>query len=180
VVEERLGVPELGESGGAVALFESDKTPVDDGFMGEVLGLMALSREELIGIVGGLGEGTLDAVLVPGKRSARRDITHVVDAEEWYVSQLGRRHQEIYEEGLRGEVGQGRLGTVERLRITRPYMVAALEAALAEDRQGPFVRKAHVKYPEEEWTLRKVLRRFLEHEREHVWTIEKTLGELHA
>jgi hypothetical protein len=41
----------------------------------------------------------------------------------------------------------------------------------------PFVRKAYTKYPAEAWTLRKVLRRFLSHEREHIWTMERTLGE---
>jgi hypothetical protein len=36
-----------------------------------------------------------------------------VNAEEWYVSRLGRAYQKVYEGGLRGEVGRRRLGAVE-------------------------------------------------------------------
>jgi hypothetical protein len=108
----------------------------------------------------------------------RRDISHIVNAEEWYVSRLGPRYQRVYEEGLRAIRGRRRLSAVERLGATRLPMIAALEAALAEGRQGPFTRRRYTRHPEEAWTLRKVLRRFLEHEREHLWTIERTLGSL--
>jgi len=178
VVEERGGIPGLGESGGAVALFGSDLAPVDEASFRQAVGLMSLSREELLGVVGGLNEADLDAEPVPGKRTVRRDISHIVNAEEWYVSRLGRRYQWVYEGGLREAVGRRRLSAVERLSVTRPPMIAALEAALGEGRQGPFVRRAYTRHPEELWTLRKVLRRFLEHEREHLGTINRTLGAL--
>ncbi|MCX6648265.1 MAG: DinB family protein [Candidatus Bathyarchaeota archaeon] len=178
VVEEQAGIPELGESGGAVALFRSDLEPVDGAVLGEALGLMALSRGELLGVVGGLTEGELDAEPVPGKRTVRRDVGHIVNAEEWYVSRLGRRYQGVYEGGLREAKGRRRLSAVERLMVTRPPMIAALEAALGDGRQWPFTRRAYTKYPGEQWTLRKVLRRFLEHEREHLGTINRTLGAL--
>lgn len=175
VVEEECGVPELGESGGAVALFLTDLEPVGGGFLRSAEELMARSREELLGAVGGLSDEALDATPIPGKRSIRRDISHIVNAEEWYVSRLGARYQGVYEAGLREEVGRRRLTPVERLRVTRPHMVAALEAALAEGRQGPFTRGRYTRYKWERWTLRKVLRRFLEHEREHLRTINRTL-----
>ncbi len=178
VVEEQGGIPELGESGGAVALFESDLVRVDRNALNETAHLMALSREELLARVIPLGKDLLNAELIHGKRTVQQDISHIVNAEEWYVSRLGRRYQRVYEEGLRGEVGRLRLSAVERLSLTRPHMVVALETALAEDRQGPFARKAYTRYPEELWTLRKVLRRFLEHEREHFGTIERTLNAL--
>ena len=179
VVEERGGIPGLGESGGAVALFASDLAPVDEASFRQAVGLMSLSREELLGVVGGLTEEMLDAEPIPGKRTVRRDMSHVVNAEEWYVSRLGRRYQGVYEGNLRVVRGRRRLSAVERLRVTRSPMIAALGVALGEGRQGPFARRAYTRHPEELWTLRKVLRRFLEHEREHVWTIERTLGVLH-
>ena len=178
VVEERGGIPGLGESGGAVALFGSDLAPVDEASFRQAVGLMSLSREELLGVVGGLNEADLDAEPVPGKRTVRRDISHIVNAEEWYISRLGRRYQGVYEGGLRGAVGRRRLSAVERLSVTRPPMIDALGAALGEGRQGPFVRRAYTRLPEELWTLRKVLRRFLEHEMEHLGTINRTLGAL--
>ncbi len=178
VVEERGGIPGLGESGGAVALFRTDLTPVDGETLGEAVRLMTLSRGELLGVVGGLTGEELDAEPIPGKRTVRRDISHVVNAEEWYVSRLGPRYQRVYEEGLRAIRGRRRLSAVERLGATRLPMIAALEAALAEGRQGPFTRRRYTRHPEEAWTLRKVLRRFLEHEREHFETIGRTLWAL--
>lgn len=73
--------------------------------------------------------------------------------------------------------GASRLSVVERLRLTRGAMISALEAALRNGHQGPFTRRAYTCYPEEQWTLRKVLRRFLEHEREHLGTIKIVLNE---
>ena len=175
VIEEQVGVAELGESGGAVALFLSDLEPVDALFIAEAKRLMTLSRGELLGLVSGLDEDALDAEPILGKRSLRRDLNHVVNAEEWYVSRLGHRYQEVYERGLRAAVGRGRLFPVARLEATRPHMVAALEAALADGKQGPFTRGRYTRHPKERWTLRKVLRRFLEHEREHIGTMERTL-----
>lgn len=178
VVEERGGIPGLGESGGTVALFQTDLATVDAATLGEAVRLMTLSRGELLGVVGGLTEDELDAEPVPGKRTVRRDISHIVNAEEWYVSRLGPRYQRVYEEGLRAIRGRRRLSAVERLGATRLPMIAALEAALAESRQGPFTRRRYARHPEEVWTLGKVLRRFLEHEGEHLGTINKTLGAL--
>ena len=176
VVEEQNGIPELGESGGAVALFGSDLTPVDRVAFGEAVRMMTLSREELLRVVGRLTEADLDAEPIPGKRTVRQDISHIVNAEEWYVSRLGRRYQGVYEGGLREVIERRRLSAVERLRITRPAMIAALEAVLEEGRQGPFKRRAYTNYPDELWTLRKVLRRFLEHEREHLGTMSVVLN----
>ena len=43
---------------------------------------------------------------------------------------------------------------------------------------GPFERRAYTKYPDEQLTLRKVLKRFSEFEREHLMTINRTLKAL--
>ena len=177
VIEEQHDVPELGESGGAVALFKSDETPVDEAYLGDALRLMRFSREEILSLVEHLTEEELDACPIPRKRTVRRDITHIVDAEEWYISRLGSKYQRAYEDNLRTMTEARRLSAVERLRLTRGAMIPALESALRDARQGPFTRSAYTRYPDEQWTLRKVLRRFIEHEREHLGTIKIVLNE---
>jgi uncharacterized damage-inducible protein DinB len=177
VIEEQHDIPELGESSGAVALFKSDKAPIDEVNFGDAVRLMQFSREEVLSIVEKLTEEKLDACPIPGKRTVRLNITHIVDAEEWYISRLGPKYQRVYEDNLRTMKGASRLSVVERLRLTRGAMISALEAALRNGHQGPFTRRAYTCYPEEQWTLRKVLRRFLEHEREHLGTIKIVLNE---
>jgi len=177
VIEEQHDVPELGESGGAVALFKSDQTPIDEANLGDAVRLMQFSRDEVLSAVEQLTEEELDACPIPKKRTVRLDITHIVNAEEWYISRLGPKYQRVYEDNLGTIKEASRLSAVDRLRLTRGAMIPALEAALRDGRQEPFTRRAYTRYPEEQWTLRKVLRRFLEHEREHLGTIKIVLNE---
>jgi hypothetical protein len=39
-----------------------------------------------------------------------------------------------------------------------------------------FTRAQYTSYPDERWTAHKILRRFLEHEREHIYNIREYLG----
>jgi predicted RNase H-like HicB family nuclease len=175
VIEEQHDIPELGESGGVVALFKSDMEPLDESATSEAIKLMTFHRKELLETVGELTKDELDIISILGKRNVRQDICHIINAEEWYVSRLGLRYQKIYEENLRKVTGSRRLAAVERLQLTRPAMITALELALTNGHQGPFKRRAYTDHPEELWTLRKVFRRFLEHEREHLGTIRVVL-----
>ncbi len=178
IVEEQVGVPELGESGGAVALFDSDKEPVTEESLSRFLVIMGHNRDETLRLIGSLGPNELVSYPRPGKRSIAEDVGHIVNAEEWYVSRLGREYQRMYEEELRAVRGRSRPSHVERLTLTRKPMVAALRQALTDGHQGPFTRKAYSKHPEESWTLGKVLRRFVEHEREHLGTMGLTVAAL--
>jgi uncharacterized damage-inducible protein DinB len=176
VIEEQHNIPELGESGGVVALFKSDLTPIDEASLRDAERLMQFSREEVLSAVEQLTKEELDACPIPRKRTVRFDITHIVNAEEWYISRLGPKYQRLYEDKLRMIKGARRLSAVERLRLTRGAMIPALGAALRDAHQGPFTRRAYTRYPDEQWTLRKVLKRFLEHEREHLGTIRIVLN----
>jgi uncharacterized damage-inducible protein DinB len=177
VIEEQHDIPELGESGGAVALFKSDGAQIDEANLRDAVRLMQFSREEVLSAVEQLTEEKLDACPIPKKRTVRQDITHIVNAEEWYISRLGPKYQKVYEDNLSTIKGISKSSAVERLRLTRGAIIPTLEAALRDGRQGPFTRSAYTRYPEEQWTLRKVLRRFLEHEREHLGTIKTVLNE---
>jgi len=175
VVEEVEGIPELGESGGAVALFASDKVPVSaqefDGF----LDLMRWNRGELLALVLPIPGDARNARALPGKRTLNDTLRHVMNAEEWYVSRLGLGVQKEYE-GHARRLRLGRRQTIpERLAITRQGSVQTLKEVFERGKLGIFTRVAYTRHPEEEWTFRKVLRRFVEHEHEHIGTIKELL-----
>jgi predicted RNase H-like HicB family nuclease len=178
IIEEQGGIQELGESGGVVALFNSDREHITAESLRRFLALMEHNRDETLGLISSLSPGVLTSYLRPGKRTVVDDVRHIVNAEEWYVSRLGRRYQRVYEGELRADRGKRRPSDVERLTLTRRSMVVALWKALTDEHQGPFIRRAYSKHPEELWTLVKVLRRFVEHEREHLGTMKLTVATL--
>jgi len=175
VVEEVEGIPELGESGGAVALFASDKASVGAQEFDGSLNLMQWNRGELLALIQPIPEDTRNARALPGKRTLNETLRHVMNAEEWYISRLGLGVQKEYE-GHARRLRLGRRQTIpERLVVTRKAAVQTLKEVFERGKLGIFTRVAHTRHPEEEWTFRKVLRRFVEHEREHIGTIRELL-----
>lgn len=179
VVEEILGIPELGEAGGAVALFYSDEKPVSEVEFSHFLDLMRWNRVELLGIVELLSEDERNARPLPDKWTIEETLRHVANAEEWYVSRLGAEIQEECEGFVRGINPEERWGSIhERLEATRRGGVHALEYAFERGVEGVFTRAAYTQHPEERWTFRKALRRFVEHEREHIGTMKRVVDAL--
>ena len=64
----------------------------------------------------------------------------------------------------------------ERLSTVRQACITTLEELISV-KTGVFTRAEYTNYPDERWTPKKVLRRFLEHEREHIYNIRWYLGE---
>ena len=176
VVEEAADIPELGEAGGAVALFASDLKPVENSEFTVFLSLMRWNREELLGIVEHLSVRELIAYAIPGKWSIDQTLRHMGNAERWYVSRLGINAELIYA-GFERRLRKGRrkIQSLELLKLVRESATNALEAVFQSQPVGAFRRRAYTRHPDESWTLRKVLRRFVEHEREHISTIRKVI-----
>jgi predicted RNase H-like HicB family nuclease/uncharacterized damage-inducible protein DinB len=179
VIEEVDDIPELGESGGAVALFTSDQLLVSAQEFDMFLSLMQWNREELLALVQPVPEDARTARALPGKRTLNETLRHVMNAEEWYISRLGRGIQKEYEAYVRSlRPGRRREAIPERLVTTRQGAVQTLKGLFARGKLGIFTRAAYTSHPEEEWTFRKVLRRFVEHEREHIGTIRELVRAL--
>jgi len=179
VLEEVDNVPMLGEAGGATALFKTDLKHVSEQELRAFFALMSLNREELLNLVSLLSEKQMAIEAIPGKWSIKQTLNHVINAEEWYISRLGVKYQRVYEACLREKrVPRTKHTPIERLKLIRPCIIKSLEAAYQDGLDAPFKRRAYTQYPGELWTLRKVFRRFIEHEVEHINTINKTLEAL--
>jgi uncharacterized damage-inducible protein DinB/predicted RNase H-like HicB family nuclease len=181
VVEEVDGIPELGEAGGAVALFGSDRAPVSGAEFRPFLELMRWNREELMSIVESLSENARTARPLPGKWAINETLRHIANAEEWYISRLGLKAQREYEAFIETmKPDKKRQPILDRLYTTRQGVYHVLDVSFEGGVPRVFKRSAYTKHPEEEWTFRKVLRRFVEHEREHIGTIKKVIDALPA
>jgi len=150
------------DPGDAAALFPPDREPITPEEMEHYFRLMAHARADLLALVHDLPDDLLDWQLDVQSFSIRRLLRHLGNAEEWYVSRL------VSPDTLPPEWEHDEdLPIFEFLEMERRTAVARLRQLTEEERSGVFYPTYWTQHPHEPWTLRKVLRRFLEHEREH-------------
>jgi uncharacterized damage-inducible protein DinB/predicted RNase H-like HicB family nuclease len=157
--------------GDAAALFPPDREPVSPEEIEQCFRLMAHSRTDLLALAGNLPDDLLDWQPDPQSFSIRRLLRHIGNAEEWYVSRL------VPPETLPSEWEHDEdMPLLEFLEMERRTAAARL-ARLSPEERSAVSQPAHwTDHPEELWTARKALRRFLEHEREHTAQIREVLA----
>jgi len=171
IVERINDVNMLGESGGEVALFEFDLESVNDDYLKKCIKYMEYNREDLLILLIGVNKETLNFIPPGKKRNMVQILGHICNVEEWYISRLGLDAEEFYKENLGvTEEEADNLPIHERMKIVRNAVNNTLFEIIPK-REGVFTRQEYCLFPDEKWSARKVLRRFLEHEREHIYNI---------
>ncbi len=158
------------DPGSAAALFPPDRELVTPKEMEWAFRMMTHARADLLTLVRGLPDDVLDWQPDPQSFSIRRLLRHVGSAEEWYVSRV------VGPDTLPPEWEHDEeLPTFEFLEMERRTALARLWQLTEEERSGVFHPIRWTNHPEEPWTARKVLRHFLEHEREHTAQVREIL-----
>jgi len=157
-------------SGDKVALFGPDHEPPTDAEVELYLRRMGHSRQDLLSLVRQVPERLLDVAPGEGRRTIRQTLQHIARAEWWYLSRI---YREPDVSGVPDDV-------LAELGWIREEAVARLRAFPAAERSRVFIRDEFVSPwgAGERWTFRKVLRRFIEHEREHTAGIARLLHRL--
>ena len=166
-VAELQEAENFGQSGGAVGLFGPDRLPAAPDQIATVVRRLGYARRDLLELVAELPAEALDWAPPGGKRSIRKNLHHVRNAQGWYLTRvLGwAGTEQLLPEPWPEE-------TFESLRWTLKRCTAAL-LDLPEAYRTGIYRAAE---PDEDWTARKMLRRFVEHEREHVEVVRRTIA----
>lgn len=176
IKEERGDINELGDSGGEVALFDFDLRNIDEDSLTRALRYMDYHRKDLLELCRTIDEVQMKEVPSGKRRSIEDILQHVCNAEEFYISRFGEEADELYERHLGiPVVDADRLPIMERLGIVREACIRTLKEIVPTRGKVIFQRKEYCKYPAEQWTAHKVLRRLLEHEREHIYNIREYL-----
>lgn len=150
------------EARSAAALFAPEREPIALDELEWCVRLMSHARLDLLALVHELPNDVLEWQPDPDSFSIRRLLRHVGNGEKWYVSRIAP------EESLPAEWERDEeLSIFEFLEMERRTAVERLRQLSDEERAGVFTPVGWTDHPEEPWTARKVLRRFLEHEREH-------------
>ncbi len=149
--------------GDSEILLDHDQAPLADEELKTFLRLMNYAREDTIATLRHVSHETLDWKPDPTtKRSIREIVVHLAYVEFWY---LGKLWDESSTEGLLELLAEIRKVVVERLNKLTP---------IERERKTTYYYPAPK--PPEEWTARKIFRRYLWHERLHSKTIAKFLG----
>lgn len=179
IAEEIHDISQLGESGGSVAFFKTDHVHVTQQTLNHCLTLMSWTRQDLQSLISPLPAVALKQRIIPQKRSIDSDLQHIANAEEWYISRLGPDADTIYRQATGiPEVQLDALPTLSRLTTVRQAAVQTLKSLFPTVKHGIFTRTEYTSHPDEPWTLHKVLRRFIEHEKEHIGTIQRSIAHL--
>jgi len=138
--------------------FPTDFDPLHPNELEALLRWMAVSRQELVDLVRDLPEDALTWKPDAESRSIRDILFHLAEADVWYTDRLKQ-----WPEAPLFRLAAARSVALERLRAA-----ANTDAETVTTHDG------------EEWTPRKIVRRMLEHEREHIQQIRAMLTEMQS
>lgn len=132
------------------------------------LTLLGWQGEDLLALVGSLGDAMLDwkPTEAPETLSIRQTLDHLAQKEIWYMGRLDDTPPAISLSALAGP-------TIERFQRVRQAATLRVKSYPKELRGKVFTHEG------EQWTLRKALRCAVWHERDHLQRIEYLLALYH-
>ena len=158
------------DPGDKAALLPPDREPVAPQEMTTLFRWMGYSRDDLLGLIRNVPDEVLLEPYTEGW-SIDTILRHIGGAEVWYVTRIDEDWRfDDYEEHRTSDTA------LDWLERTRMAVIARLRRLSPEERACVFCPSAYTHHPDEEWTARKVFRRFLEHEGEHRAQIEAVLA----
>ncbi len=159
--------------GSRAALFTPDRTPFSPDEMQVYFRRATYSRADLLNLTRALSDQTLDWKTGDESMSIREILRHIGNTEEWYISRL------VDPATLPPEwEHDAEMPLFEFLEMERRTALERLRRLTERERAEVFYPARWTEHPDEPWTARKALRRFLEHEREHTEHIKCYTGRL--
>ena len=162
------------------ALFAPEKAPLSQSELERFLRLAAYNRADLLAAIRGLSGTMRHWRPGPNRMSIEQILRHIARADRWYVSRLWAE-AEVPADWFAPD---DEIPTMRFLTGMRETAVSHLRRLSTTQRNRVFTPAFRTENPTEQWSARKVMRRFLEHEREHIEHIYDNLAQwrqqLHA
>lgn len=154
-------------AGGVNALFGPDRAPATRADVARCVRRMAWNREETLAIAARVPRRAWRRTWTGEPRTIADTLAHIANAEIWYLTRIGVEAADLPADPL------------ERLAAARGAVVRSLGGLTVEQRKRVFVPTRYCSPRQrrlrEAWTARKVLRRLLEHERQHARYMRRLL-----
>jgi hypothetical protein len=181
IVEDIKGVPMLRDSCGTSALFESDKEFVTEETFDFFITIINKLPEELLRIVFQYTNDERNATIIEGKPTINEELMDFYNAEMFYISRFGEDTKQRFFENIdmtKDELES--LSILERVIKVRQGAIAILRNDYKKLEDRVFQSQNNTDVPEEDWTIKKLLRKFIEHERERTNAIRLLVNALDA
>ena len=149
-------------------VFQPDLEPLTTEDVEEYIERLEWMRLEIHALVSGLSEEKLEEKPQPKGRPIKAILEHILESEYAYMRAFGKL------EGLpgTGSIVKKREGDLlEWMGVVRACEIERIRSLTWQERSEPFI---HWKYTR---TARKVVRRMLEHQWEHLVELEERLGQ---
>jgi len=177
VTDVESNVAELGESGGEVAFYDFDRQRVSNDLLERCIRCMRYNRVDLLELVRDLPLDVMEKTPPAKSRNIQGILAHICNAEEFYIARLGEETDRIYEGYLGMPESQAdSLPILERMELVRGASIETLRFLVLSKNGMILTRPDYTRYPNEKWSTYKIIRRFLEHEREHIYNIRGYLS----
>ena len=182
IIEEKTGIEKLRESQGTSALFETDKELISEEMFEFYLMIINKLPEELLRIVFQYSEEDRNKVIFPEKPTINDELIDLYNTELFYISRFGDEVQQKFFEAINMTKDElESLTLLERVVKVRQGAIAVLKIYYPIQQEKVFKNEKDTAFPDEEWTIKKVIRKFIEHEREKINAIRELVEflELH-
>ncbi|MBN1330870.1 MAG: hypothetical protein JXA54_15465 [Candidatus Heimdallarchaeota archaeon] len=167
ILQEVNNVHKLRDDRGASALFETDKEPISDELFDIYITIINKLPAELLRIVFHYSTDELKQHPIPDKPSINEELKDLYDTEMYYISLFGEKVEEKFFEEIKTDKDElESLSLLERvvkvrqgaINILRYYDNLLGDKIFKQTRNPDFI--------DEEWTIKKLFRKFIVHERE--------------
>ncbi|NHJ49509.1 MAG: hypothetical protein FK733_17095 [Asgard group archaeon] len=177
--EDVVDVPMLRDTCGTSALFQSDKEMIEESMFEFYITIINKLPENLLRIVFQYSSEERNATIIEGKPTINEELMDFYNAEMFYISRFG----EIVEQKFYETIGMTKdelesLMILERVIKVRQGAVSLLRYYYKKIGDTIFLSQDNTEVPEEEWSIKKVVRKFIEHERERTAAIRVLVDKL--
>jgi predicted RNase H-like HicB family nuclease len=179
IIEEFRGIPMLRDSCGTSALFTSDKELIEEPLFEFYITIINKLPENLLRIVFQYSNEERNVTIIEGRPTINEELTDFYNAEMFYIKRFGEIVEQKFFETI--DMTKDELDTLsilERVIKVRQGAISLLRYYYKKLDDQVFLSQDNTEVPEEEWTIKKIVRKFIEHERERTAAIRVLVDKL--
>jgi hypothetical protein len=151
------------------AIFKTDKEDMKEEEFETYISILAQMPQDFLRIVFPLKKEDRTRELIAGKKTIDEELQEIYLVQEYFISRFGIEINQKFLETIKmTEEELDSLPILERIIKVRQGVLAILKNYYDDLKDETFKSALRTDHPEEPWTFKKIIRKFVEHERERL------------